>query len=432
MIERIKEILNADKNLSAWIITESRLKSSELFFVKDRLDINRASNIHEYAVRIFVDFKEGDESYKGDAGFLLTPMDSDEEIREKLKRAVFGAGFVKNKYYDIPEKEADYIEVKAFDTIRDLNRDYEGLMDIFFKDYGFEAGINSLELFAVQGEKRVLNSKSVDVSYPFSEFSFELVTDSDKGREPVEIFRGYTLNQLDLALIEDIIKKQLMETEGRMKALNTPKMENMRLIISGPAVEEFFQFFYLEQARDRSIYRGVSKVKLGESFTKEGAKERLTIRMNPALSSSAYQSPVDEEGKKLEAYTLFENGIAKDLRSSSRYSHYLGIENRGEVLCFEVEAGEKPIAEYKQGDYIEILTFSSFLMDAVTGDFGGEFRLAKCVKDGKEKYLTGGAVSENVFKIQDRMVFSKELETRMYSVAPASIIIDGVTISGNE
>lgn len=432
MMERIKAILNADQTLSAWIITESRLKSSELFFIKDQLDINRTSNIHEYGVRIFVDFKDGEESYKGDAGFLLTPMDSDEEIREKLTRAIFSAGFVKNKYYDIPEKEADYIEVKAFETISDLKRDYAKLMEIFFKDYGYEAGINSLELFAVQGEKRVCSSKSVDVSYPFSEFSFELVTDSDKGREPVEIFRGYTLNQVDFVLIEDIIKKQLMETEGRMRAVATPKMENMRLIISGPAVEEFFQQFYLEQATDRSIYRGVSKVKLGESFTKEGAGEKLTIRMNPALSSSAYQSPVDEEGKKLEPYPLFENGLLKDLRSSSRYSHYLGIENRGVIQCFEVEAGEKSLAEYKQGDYIEILTFSSFLMDAVTGDFGGEFRLAKCVRNGKEYYVTGGAISENVFKVQDRMVFSKELETRTYSVAPASIIIDGVTISGNE
>lgn len=429
MLNRIKEILNGVEALSAWIITESRLESSELFFIKEELDLNRATSVHEFGLKIFVDFEEGGVKYRGDASLLISPTDSDEEIRAKLDRAIFSAGFVRNKYYDLPEKEEDYLEIEAGKPREDLREQYKVLSDIFFKDYGYEAGLNSLELFAVQGEKRLVSSKGVDVTYPYSEFSFEIVTDSDKGEEAVEIFRDYTIKTLDLDLIERLYKSQLMETEGRMRAVTSPKLENIRLIISGPAVEEFFQQFYLEQALDSAIYRGISKVKPGEQFLKEGASEALTIRMRPELKTSPHARPVDEEGKKLSDYALFKEGRCENIRSSSRYAHYLGIENRGLCECFEVEPGLRSIEEYRQGDYLEVLTFSSFLMDSVTGDFGGEFRLAKLVQNGKESYVSGGAVSENVFKIQDKMLFSKERELRSYSITPTSIIIDGVTVA---
>lgn len=429
MLSRMKAILEAEKALSAWIITETNVKSSELFFIGDRLDMNRASSVLEYDLKIYVDFEEGGVKYKGDASFHLGPTASEEEIRTELARAVFSAGFIKNKYYDLPEKEENYIDIEASNPIADMELNYEALAKIFFKDYGYEARLNSLELFAVQGYKRVLSSKGVDVSYPYSEFSFEIVTDSDKGAEPVEIFRDYTLKNLDLARIEELYKRQLMETEGRMRATRCKKLDNIRLIISGPAVEEFFQQFYLYQALDSRIMKGISRVKIGKNFVGDGAAQSLTINMNPALGSSAHASPVDAEGKKLEFYPLFENGIARNIRSSSKYAYYLGLENRGLIECFEVDGGERSIDEYRKGNYIEILTFSSFLMDDVTGDFGGEFRLAKLVMDGEESYVSGGAVSENVFKVQDKMLFTKERETRAYSIAPSSIIIEGVNIA---
>ena len=75
------------------------------------------------------------------------------------------------------------------------------------------------------------------------------------------------------------------------------------------------------------------------------------------------------------------------------------------------------------------LIFSSFLMDPTTGDFGGEFRLAKIVENGKETFITGGAISENVYEIQNEMLFSKELLTYKSSIAPKAIILNNITVS---
>lgn len=431
MMDQIINLLNKNEKISAWTITESISKSSELFFIKNKLDMNRATNIHEYTVKIFVDFKEENEKYKGDASFLVSAEDSIEEIDKNLQRAILSASFVKNKWYDLAEKDSnEYISIKEYKNIDYLLDNYDKVYDIFFKEYEYESKLNSVEIFAKEAKKRVVTSKGIDVSYPNDVFTFELVTDNNNGQEPVEIFKDYTLTNIDINHIEEIIKKQLLETDGRAKAKRHEKIDSIRLILSGDAVEELLQF-YLFQAYDYTIYNKMSRLELGKNFVEENSRQNITIKLNPALESSVFARPVDDEGKQLKAYTILEDGLAKNLRTSSRYSHYLGVENRGLVNTFEVQAGQKPLNEYLNEDYIEILTFSSFLMDPVTGDFGGEFRLARLVKDGKEEFITGGAISENIFKQQAKMAFSKELEKRKLSISPKAIIFDDIAISGD-
>ena len=425
MLNRIKTILNSKKNISAWIISESKSSSAELFFVKDCLDMNRATDVHEYALKLFVDFTEENVKYRGDASVLISPADSDTELEQKIERAAFSAGFVKNKWYPLPKNENKKpISVKKYNNIEDLKNNYSKIQNILFKEYPYKSKINSCELFAIEQTKRTVTSEGIDISYPFSEFTFEIVSDNNYGKEPVEIFNDYYLPNIDLERLESIVQKQLAETDGRSQAVDCKKLENIRVLLSGDAVEELL-FFYLSQATDKMIYMNISKVKQGEQFV----NNKLNITLDPALPSSLYAKPVDSEGKILEKYSLFENGKAVNLRTSSQFSHYLNLENKGQISTFVVDGGDKTYDELTSGDYIEILTFSSFLMDSTTGDFGGEFRLAKLVQNGKESYVSGGALSENIFKLQDKMMLSKELEKRTYSVSPKAIAFDNVCIA---
>ncbi len=429
MIEQIRELLNRD-DISAWTIAEEKYSSSELFFIRENLDMNRLAEVHEFRVCVYVDFEQADEKYKGDAVFLVGISDSKEEIQKKIDDAVFSAGFVKNKWYDLPcNDETKYLTLKAFENRKELQEKYDEIHRTIYKSYPYSAKVNSCEIFSREGFCRVITSKGTDITYPHGEFFFELVTDSNEGEEPIEIFNDYSLTHIDIAEIEKIVDKQLMETDGRSRAIRNRKLEDQRVIISGDAVEEFF-FFYVDQASDSWIYQGGSRAKLHENFLSPDAQEKLNIRMNPALENSIYAKPVDREGKILSGYTLYEAGKVQNLRTSARYSHYMGIENMGSCSTFEMDGGKNSLSDYLKGDYIEILAFSSFIMDPTTGDFGGEFRLAKWVKDGEIHFITGGAISENIFKIQNQMHFSKELEQRKYSITPKAIILDNVTVSG--
>lgn len=429
MLLEIKKLLENNTKISAWVINENISSSSELFFIKDKLDMNRACDTKEYHISIYVDFKENDILYKGDSIVVVSASDSIEEIQTKINDAVFYAGFVKNKWYDLPTNESNVIKgINSFKNLSILKKDYETIFNVFFKDYGYESKVNSCEIFAIEGLKRVISSKGTDVSFPYSRFIFELVTDCETGFEPVEIFNGYYLTEIDLELIEVLIKKQLSETYERSKAIRNEKLENKRVIISGNAVEEFLKF-YIDQATDSSIYQKISKAKLNENFF-NNSKEKLNIVMNPYLSSSINSMPVDAQGKILKPYVLYEDGVLKNLRTSARFSHYLNVENLGNVNTFEVKGGEVSLNEYIKDDYIEIMEFSSFIMDTNTGDFGGEFRLAKVVENGKESFITGGAISENIFDIQNEMLFSKETLVYKSSICPKAIILDNITVSG--
>lgn len=430
MINKIIKILQNNNKISAWTLSEKIDSSMELFFIKDKLDINRSADTHEFDIRVYVDFEENGEKYRGHATIAVGTSANEDEIKAKIEDAVFSAGFVKNKWYDLPVNADNTYEPNVkFNNLSDLKERYGEVHSALFRDYGTESKVNSCEIFAIEGSRRVVTSKGTDVSYPYSEFTFEIVTDSDKGAEPVEIFNGYYLTHIDIAHIEEIVKRQLEETEGRSKAVRNPKLENRRVIISGDAVEEFISY-YLDHASDARIYSGISLAKLGEVFGDPSAAQKINIRINPSLSCSKDARPVDGEGKILSAYTLYKDSVVENIRTTARFSHYLNIPNIGSASTFEADGGDTSIAEYMQGDYIEILAFSSFIVEPSTGDFGGEFRLAKMVENGKTSYITGGSISENIMKIGSKLRFSKELTERRSSISPKALIIEGITVAG--
>lgn len=429
MLDTIRKLLAAEE-LSGWIIRENMKESVECFFVREKLDMNRRTRTHEFTVKVFLDFEEEGQAYTGDATAVIGICDSREEAERKIKAAAFAAALTKNKAYPLPQKsERLPIEKKGYANIKLLSERYDELMDIFFGRHEFDAHVNSVEIFANEETWRVVTSGGVDITYPHSEFMFELVTDNNSGREAVEIFNDYTLSSPDLERIREITRKQLMETEGRSRAVEAKQMEHCRLVLSGDAVEQFLAF-YVQQASDERIYQKVSRAKKGQRFVPENARQPLTIRMNPGLDSSPYARPVDGEGTILEPYTLYENGVVQNIRTTAQYSHYLGIPHLGHVQTFEVEGGKNTLEEILDGDYVEIIAFSAFLTDPVTGDFGGEFRLAKMMRSGELSYITGGAISENIFRAQATMLFTKEMENRTYSRAPKAIIFENVTITG--
>lgn len=422
MIYKIKELLENKPAISDWIIKGVKNDEKQLFLIKDKVDLNRSCKTEEYKVKIFVDFDE----FRGDAAFNTSPLDSEKDIESKIDSAIFDAKYIKNKYYPLAEKE-ELEDIKAHEVKNDFMNNFDEIIDVLYKDYGYKSKVNSCELFAVNSTVHVLTSKGVDASYPSNNFTFELVTDNDFGQEPVEIFRDYSMSSIDLKMIEEIVKNQEMESDGRAMAVRSPKIDNIKVILSGADLDDFFSF-YINQAAASSIYNGFSRAEKGKTFI--NSREPFNLKINPLLDHSSERKNIDDEGKALHPYVLFDNGIVKNFIGSAQYSHYLNEENMGSSKLFEIEGSKFSEEEIRKGDYLEILAFSSFIMDSITGDFGGEFRLAKLVKDGEVSYLTGGSISLNMFEVQDKMYYSKESKKRAFSISPSVVAFEHVTVAG--
>lgn len=428
MIESILNILQK-KELAGWILTEEQSASTELFFVKNKLDQNRLCETTETTIEVFVDFEEvgedGVERYKGKAKALISAGDSPEEIEKRIDNAIVSARFVKNKWYPMANnegKELPALTTSVSSNTEMLKTQYDALYEALFSDYGMSSQVNSVELFAVDGVRRVITSTGTDITYPVHRFVFELVTDAEGSSESVEIFNDYSFGLLDIEQVREVVKTQLADTEARAAAEKAPNLENINIILRGSAVEDLLKI-YVVQASDEAVYSGFSRAKIGELFTGENALQPLNIRMDPSLDHAVGKAPIDKDGVLLHPYALYTDSVVQNLRSSQQFSSYMNRENIGSPVPFVVEGSDTPYDSFLEDDYLEIYVFSSFVASPIEGDFGGEYRLAKLVQNGKTTYITGGSLSENLFDAQDRMVFSKEQEKHQNSLTPKAILI---------
>lgn len=100
MINKITEILKTE-GIEKYLINQTEKSSSELFFIKKKLDVRRTKNITDYKVTVYRDFEKDGEKLTGSAAADIFPTMADEEVREKLIEAYFAAQFAANPYFEL-------------------------------------------------------------------------------------------------------------------------------------------------------------------------------------------------------------------------------------------------------------------------------------------------------------------------------------------
>ena len=82
--------------------------------------------------------------------------------------------------------------------------------------------------------------------------------------------------------------------------------------------------------------------------------------------------------------------------ASQRYADYLSIPPSGDFGDVEVAAGTTPAAALLAEPYVEVVMFSWFNPNVITGDFASEIRLGYLVDGGKRTAFKGGMLVGNV------------------------------------
>jgi predicted Zn-dependent protease len=94
-----------------------------------------------------------------------------------------------------------------------------------------------------------------------------------------------------------------------------------------------------------------------------------------------------------------------------------------------ITGGTASTKDLRDTPYLELVSFSDFQVDPVTGDFGSEIRLGFYFDGEKTIPVTGGSISGNMAKINETMRMS--IENRQYNNyhGPATICIRDASIS---
>lgn len=432
MIDKIKGILEGMTELQGWKITERRKEGQELFFVKKVLDMNRSKDVHDIDVTVYVAFEEDGVKYLGQSTTAIAPTLTEAEIRAKLKDTAKGAAFVKNPYFDLPKPTSEEVPAieNAFAT-KPLTQWMPLLAKaIYANDTQTQGGINSAEIFLTKSVKRIATSEGIDVTFDTYKAMVEVIADWNDGEEPVELFFLEDFGGYQPELLSEKIGDLINESKERAHATPTPSLKDVKVVLSGDAVKQLLDY-YRVMSSARAKYEGISQFEIGQKLQGEAVSgDLLNVTLLPVLEGSSLSTNYDSDGVQLRPVELIKGGVLKTLHGNAQYAAYMDIPMTGHIGNFKVESGDLSFEEVKKAPYIELVSFSDFQTNPLTGDFGGEIRLARYFDGEKLTSVTGGAISANIGDVHSTMKLSKEVGQQDNFIGPKHIFFDGLEIVG--
>lgn len=431
MIDTIKSLLKT-KDINGYKIVETKTESIELFFIKKSLDMDRSKKVHYFSVTVYKDFQESGNKFKGSSTCNIYPTMNKEEIDKILSDAVLASNFVQNEFYTLPKpsnKKPNYLNSKF--SLKPISYWIPELTKAIFKYDTYEnGGINSCELFLSKCYIHIINSEGIDVSYEKYKGELEFIVNFIGSKEEVELYKFLEFSDFDTDYISENVKEMLILAKEKALANTTLKSSKYTILLSGSALKEFFSY-YISKSNVANVYSNISQLKIGDNIQGESIDgDLINISLNPTMENSTHSVPYDMDGITLSKINLFENGILKQYHGSSRYSYYLNVEPTGSILNIDIKPGSKSLKELKKSPHVELISFSDFQLNPVTGDFGGEIRLGWYYDGEKTIPITGGSVSGNINNIHKHMYLSKETQQCNGFKAPKTVQMFNVSIAG--
>lgn len=432
MIDNITKLLKKNKKISGWKINENKTESSELFFIKKSLDMKRSKTVNHTMLTVYVDFEENGSKYRGSSFTEIHPTMAEDEIEKAINRLTFAASLVKNKPYPLCSKVNTKIEQNSSNLQKkSLDEWAPEIVKAFYEPDIYEkGGINSAELFLNKITTHIINSEGVNVSYSHFAGNIEFITDWKENGEEIELYRDFKFTDFKPEIIKDEVKAMLMKCRDRASAKPTPALKDIPVLFTGTPVKEILSYYYVH-ASASAVYNKISTLKLGENAQgKEIKGDAISLFLDPALCNSVSSVPYDSDGFPLSKVQLYKEGVLKNYWGNVRFSHYLNIPATGNIENISISGGSKSIKELKSSPYLELVAFSDFQMDSLTGNFGGEIRLGYYNDGEKTVPVTGGSVSGNIKNVQSSMYLSKELQHDNNFEGPKTILLNNVSIAG--
>ena len=422
MIERIKSAL-ARCGITLWRINERSEETAELFFVKKQLDTRRSKDVRKYEVTVFRDIEGGERPARGFTSVTLIASMDDGQIDEELKGAYYAAQFAANPHFELPDPVQAPPVKKTGELAEAPLAHSAGKMvkALFAPDVHADAFLNSAELFVTRSSCRILSSEGTDVAYTDASVKGEFVVQC---REPedVEMHNIFEYDELDGEALSAKVAEALTFVRDRARAQKVLKSGKYDLVLSGNQVAEVLSYYTARSAAS-TVYAGYSTWKVGADVQGETQGERLDLTLRAT-------DPYSAEGIPMADLPLLEGGALNAYHGPNRFCRYLGVKPTGFYRKFSCANGTVPFEELKKGPCLWAVTFSDFQMDAMSGHFGGEIRLAYLIEDGKATPVTGGSVNGSILEAQKDLTFSKErYQTARYD-GPYAVRLKGVAVAG--
>lgn len=402
MLDKIIETLTGRKDLTGWTVRHLESRGAQVYAVPERIEAQRLVNVEQYKIDVLRETtdREGKPAV-GSGDVTLLPGD---DVGTAIENVVLTAGLVANPVYNLPAP-APLPEVPLVDA--DLQKDPIAVTTDMMKRVQAAAAqhpdvrLTGAEFFGEIHKTHLINSRGIDIGQEATRLQVEFVLHSQRGENHVETFSEITRRCVADLKLEEAIEQRVQHTLDQFETTAPPTWQ-------GPVVlrNEVLALFIAGDTLHGSVlqtlgsaaskYAQTSPWEVGKSVFRSDVKgDPLTVWANRRIPFGTNSNRFDDEGLPAQRIELIRENELVAFAANQRYADYLNLPATGAFGGVELPPGKTAASALLMEPYVEIIQFSWFNPDLITGDFATEIRLGYLVQNGVRKPFRGGQLVGN-------------------------------------
>jgi PmbA protein len=180
-------------------------------------------------------------------------------------------------------------------------------------------------------------------------------------------------------------------------------------------------------------YAQLSPWEVGKSvFRGEVKGDPLNVWANRTLPFGSNSDRFDAEGQPARRVEVIHDNKLSAFIANQRYAEYLNVPATGAFGNIELPAGRTAASDLLSEPYVEIVQFSFFNPDTITGNFATEMRFGYLVENGVRKPFRGGQLVGNYMDALADVRWSAETEFFGAYLGPHTARFNNLKIAGME
>lgn len=437
MLSKIVDALNKRGDLAGWTVRHLIGRGAQVYAVPRQTEAQRAVDVEHYKISVLRQNSDADGKPtigSGDATILPGG-----DIERAIERAVLTAGLVSNPVHSLPAP-AHMPDVSLADT--ELQKDASGVTKAVMERMQASASRNrdvqltAAECFGEVHTTHLVNSRGIDAEQEATQINIEFVLHSQRSDEERETFTEMRRRQVADINIEEEMEQRANHTLDLFEAGPAPSWQGP-VVLRGEVLSTFMTGNNMRGAVLHTLgsaeakYAKISPWEIGKSvFRGEVKGDPLTVWANRSIPFGSYSNRFDEEGLPAQRVALIRNNELVAFSASQRYADYLDIPATGAFGGLEIPPGLSSAASLLSEPYVEIIQFSWFNPDPITGNFATEIRLGYLVENGIRKPFRGGQLIGNYLDALADVCWSAETGMLGSYLGPHTARFNDLKIAG--
>ncbi|MGE5776642.1 MAG: metallopeptidase TldD-related protein [Chloroflexota bacterium] len=424
MLNKIVEALNGRSDLAGWTARHLQSRSAQIYAAQGKIESERLVNMDQYKIDVLrrTSDAEGNPAV-GSGDITVLPG---EDIQAAIEKAVLTAGLMANPVHSLPAP-ASIPEVSLVDA--DLQRDplavtREMMERIQAASKHPDVRLTAAECFGEIQATHLVNSRGIDAEQEATQINIEFVLHSQRGETEAETFTEMGRRSVADFRLEEMLAQRTRHTLDYFEVTAPPvwqgpvvlRDEVLALFMHG---DDLLGGVLQTLGSAASKYAKISPWEVGKSvFQGEVKGDALTVWANRCMPFGTDSNCFDDEGLPAQRVELIRENALVTFAANQRYADYLNLPATGAFGGVEVASGETESAALLAEPYVEIVQFSWFNPDTITGDFATEIRLGYLVENGTRKPFRGGQLVGNYLDALANVRWSAETGFFGYYLGP--------------